>query len=176
VEAAAEAGDEGDLMDSKPRFAGAAPRILAIVIDLVILSAVFFPVTRLLKGEWLMSSAQHRWSAGLFVTDPLCLVFVAVMFLYFVILEWWAGGTPGKLLLGLRVVGINGGRAGFAAALIRNLLRVIDGLPVLGIAGILLITSSDQRARLGDRVAGSRVIRGAPICRPGFRRRIEKRT
>jgi len=123
------------------------------------MSAVFFPVTRVVKGTWVMAAADHQWARGWFVTDPLCLAFLLVMFLYFVLFEGLSGATPGKRVLGLRVVGADGTPVGLTRALVRNVLRVVDGLPALGIVAAVLIASSDERARFGDRVAETRVVR-----------------
>jgi uncharacterized RDD family membrane protein YckC len=111
------------------------------------------------KGTWIMSAADHRWNLGWFVTDPLCIVFLVSMFLYFVLLEGLAGGTVGKRLLRLRVVDTGGGRAGLGRALLRNVLRVVDSLLACGVLGAVLIAKTPDRARFGDRVAGTRVIR-----------------
>ena len=93
------------------------------------------------------------------MTDPLCLIFLAVIFLYFVLLEGLAGGTFGKRLLRLRVVGTDSVSVRLSKALLRNILRVVDGLPAFGILGAILIIRSPEKARFGDRVAGTRVIR-----------------
>lgn len=145
-------------MRSEPEYAGVWIRFAAIVADLVLLCAVFFPATRVVKGTWLMSAGDHRWTRGLFITDPLCLAFLAVMFLYFVLTEAWSGGTVGKRLLGLRVASVTGS-VGLRRSLIRNVLRVVDSLPTLGIVALILISTSQERARFGDRVAGTRVLR-----------------
>jgi len=148
-------------MRDQIRFAGLLPRALALLADLLVFCAVFFPVTRLLKGVWLMSATDHRWNQDLFVTDPLCLGFLVVMFIYFVLLEGLAGATLGKMVLGIRVERVGGGTPGFTKGLLRNLLRVVDSLPALGILGAILITTSPERARFGDRIAGTRVIRAS---------------
>ncbi|MEW6336463.1 MAG: RDD family protein [Acidobacteriota bacterium] len=145
---------------SPDEYAGAMPRALALVLDVAVLSAVFFPVTRVVKGTWVMTASDHQWSRGWLVTDPLCLAFLLVMLLYFVVFEAFVGGTPGKLVLRLRVVGADGSPVGLRRAIVRNLLRVVDSLPALGILGAVLIASSNERTRIGDRVAGTRVIRG----------------
>jgi len=144
------------------KYAGVPIRLLAVTVDLVVLSAVFFPVTRVVKGGWIMTAADHRWGAGLFVTDPLCLAFLLVMFLYFVFFEGLLGATPGKRLAGLRVVGPDGGVPGLTRSAVRNVLRVIDGLPAVGILAAALITTSRERTRFGDRVAETRVVRRRP--------------
>ena len=146
-------------MTKDDHFAGLWSRFLALLIDFLLFCAIFFPVTRLVKGVWLMSAADHRWGYGLLITDPLCIAFLVVMVLYFVLLEGLVGITLGKWVAGLRVEGLGGGKPGLVKGLLRNLLRMIDGLPVFGILGIVLILTSADRARVGDRVAGTRVIR-----------------
>ncbi|MBD3367168.1 MAG: hypothetical protein GF405_03195 [Candidatus Eisenbacteria bacterium] len=145
------------------RCAGASVRLVAVLVDLLIMTLFFFPITRLVKGTWLMSAADHRWAAGWFVTDPLCIAFLIVMFVYFVLFEALAGATPGKLVSGVRVIGPDGGRPGLVRSLVRNLLRVVDGLPAFGILAAVLISTSEECARFGDRVAGTRVVRTRPI-------------
>jgi uncharacterized RDD family membrane protein YckC len=48
---------------------------------------------------------------------------------YYVVFVAWLAATPGKLVLGLRVRRADGTRLDLKSALIRNLFRVIDGLP-----------------------------------------------
>jgi len=145
-------------MPDTVRYAGLWPRFLALLVDFSIFYALFFPLTRLIKGTWMMGAADHRWSSGLFVTDPLCITFLAIMVLYFVIFEGVFGATPGKLICGLRVVAIGGGPPGLVRSAARNALRLVDGLPAFNILGIVLILSSAERARLGDRLGRTRVI------------------
>jgi len=140
------------------RYAGLTPRFYALVIDFVLLSLVFFPVTKLVKGVWVMSSGEHAWSYGWFITDPLCLGFLAVILLYFILLEGLLGATAGKRLLGLRVVRFDGSPAGLDRAIARNLLRAVDALPAFNILGVILIVTSPEKARAGDRLAGTRVV------------------
>ncbi len=139
-------------------YANLGRRFVALFIDFVILSAVFFPVTRIVKGTWVMSSQNHIWNYGMFVTDPLCLIFLVVIVLYFILLEGVFGATIGKKILGLSIVQVDGQNAGMKRSIIRNLLRVVDALPAFNILGIVLIVSSSERTRFGDRVAGTRVI------------------
>jgi uncharacterized RDD family membrane protein YckC len=79
--------------------------------------------------------------------------------LYMVLLEGWIGSTLGKCLLGLRVVRTEGGRPGLWKSAMRNALRLVDSLPAFCVLGMILILRSPQRARFGDRIAGTRVIR-----------------
>lgn len=145
-------------MNTTSRFAGPWPRFLALLADLALFCAVFFPITRLVKGVWLMSPRDHNWVNGWFIFDPLCLIFLVVMALYMIVLEGWLGATLGKRLVGLRVVGVGGGRPGLWKGFVRNVLRAVDSLPTLNILGVILILRSPERARFGDRVAGTRVV------------------
>jgi uncharacterized RDD family membrane protein YckC len=146
-------------VEDATRYAGLWPRFLALVADLLLFCLLFFPVTRAVKGVWIMSPADHRWVRGLFITDPLCIAFLLVMVCYFVFLEGLLGATLGKWLLGLRVVRAGkGGSPGLARGAFRNLLRAVDSLPALNIVGVALILSSPERARFGDRAAGTRVV------------------
>jgi hypothetical protein len=60
-------------------------------------------------------------------------------------------------MAGIRVANESGGNATFSQALMRNILRLVDGL-VFYIVGIILILNSDKKQRLGDRVAGTVVL------------------
>ncbi len=140
------------------RYAGLGARFAALSVDLLVFCAFFFPITRLVKGVWLMAPTDHRWSAGLFISDPICIVFFIVMVLYFVLLEGWFGLTAGKWAFGLRVIAVGGGKPGIKRAVLRNVLRAVDGLPAFNILGVLLILRSPERARVGDRWAWTRVV------------------
>ncbi len=164
-----------DASQSAVRFASWPIRGLALVADYAVFSAVFFPVTRLVKGVWLMSPQDHRWASGWVVFDPLCLIFLIVIFLYFIILEGLYGWTVGKLLCGLRVVAADGANPGLRKSLVRNLLRMVDGLPMFNILGIVLIARSPERARFGDRVAGTRVVASASLSHRSSRMVVSER-
>jgi hypothetical protein len=69
-------------MHRDSQFAGLWPRFLGLLVDLALFCAVFFPVTRLVKGVWLMSPRDHNWVNGWFIFDPLCLIFLVIMALY----------------------------------------------------------------------------------------------
>ena len=143
----------------KLSYAGLGRRFLALSVDGLLLSAVFFSITRIVKGVWIMSPADHQWRVGWFVSDPLCMIFLVVIFLYFVVLECVFGRTAGKWIFGIRVVGRDGGKPGLIAAFIRNLLRLVDGLPAFSILGAVLIKVTSEKTRVGDMVAGTRVVK-----------------
>ena len=83
------------------------------------------------------------------------------------LLNWWymvlfevfnQGRSPGKQLLGLRVVHEDGTPVGWGAALLRNLLRFVDMLPLGYCCGLLASLANRRFQRLGDLAAGTLVI------------------
>jgi uncharacterized RDD family membrane protein YckC len=79
-------------------------------------------------------------------------------FLYFSMQEFLFGTTIGKILLGLHVISMRGKRLTFRAAIIRNLLRFIDMLPLFYLVGLISGLFSPLFQRVGDRVAHTVVL------------------
>jgi hypothetical protein len=78
----------------------------------------------------------------------------------------WRGQTVGKKLLGLRVVDAEGMRLKFDQIVVRNLLRIIDLLPIAYVVGGLSCWLSRQCQRLGDIAANTIVIRIPVVTEP----------
>ena len=68
------------------------------------------------------------------------------------------GMTLGKRIVGIRVVGEDGDHAGLPAVVVRNVLRPIDGF-FFYLVGALFAHASSRGQRLGDRAAGTLVVR-----------------
>jgi uncharacterized RDD family membrane protein YckC len=84
----------------------------------------------------------------------------ALIFGYDVAFETLAAGrTPGKRVSGLRVVRVTGEPVTFLVAVVRNLMRLIDFLPAVYLAGITSILVTQRNQRLGDLAAGTLVVR-----------------
>jgi uncharacterized RDD family membrane protein YckC len=83
-----------------------------------------------------------------------------VAFVYFFGLEL-TGATPGKRLLRLRVIRQDGEQMTVWASLIRNILRPVD-LLFFGVVGIISMSTTEQRQRLGDRAAHTIVVQLPP--------------
>jgi uncharacterized RDD family membrane protein YckC len=129
--------------------AGAASRSLAASIDYVLLGmigvlwllAAMFLLSLGLEGGWLAAVAI----GGLFLLD----------WGYFAGCELAFGGrTPGKIAIGLRVVSRTGGKAAPAAILVRNIVRLVDLF-----VGVPVMAADPLARRLGDRLAGTLVLR-----------------
>ena len=90
----------------------------------------------------------------------LSLTIFAVNFGYFALFEtFWRGQSPGKHWVGLRVVKDGGFALDGRAALVRNLLRIVDFLPAFYVAGMTSIFLTRSGKRIGDYAAGTIVVR-----------------
>jgi uncharacterized RDD family membrane protein YckC len=85
---------------------------------------------------------------------------------YYAVLEGLFGATVGKRLAGVRVTDLEGRRIGWQAAILRNLGRLLDALPLLYLLGGILTLTSRQHQRLGDRFAGTLVVPAASVLGP----------
>lgn len=70
----------------------------------------------------------------------------------------WNGQTPGKKFLKLAVVHDDGTPIGWGAALIRNLVRVVDIIPGVYLVGLLTTFLNKDFKRLGDLAARTLVV------------------
>jgi len=142
-----------------PQVAGAVGlRIAAAVADLAVSFALF--------GLMAAAIGTFDTSHGLFVRleGAPALLWLAVMFLYFLLGEALTGRTLGKAAFGLRVVDVHdGSQPGLRAIALRTLLRSVDGLPVFYGLGLLLLLLSPDSQRIGDVAARTTVVRaGGP--------------
>jgi uncharacterized RDD family membrane protein YckC len=136
--------------------AGIGSRFIAATIDVII------EILLLLACALLLSRIGNVGAAVFAV------VYFGVIFFYDVLFEVLAGGkTPGKRWTGLRVVRSGGHPITFVRSALRNILRLIDILPVLYMVGMLSIFVTSRNQRIGDLAAGTHVVRD----RHGDRRR-----
>ena len=78
---------------------------------------------------------------------------------YFIVPEALIGATVGKGAMGLMVIRLDGGAIGWREAVIRNTMRLVDMLPFLYLFGCISMLASEHNRRLGDLVAGTKVVR-----------------
>ncbi len=76
---------------------------------------------------------------------------------YFTLFVGWRGQTPGKMLLGLKIIRVSGEEVGYARALVRGFGQGL-GLLFFGL-GFLMVASSRRKQGLHDKLAGTYVIR-----------------
>jgi len=149
-----ESEDSG--MESQPAYASIGRRFIAQVVDGLVGFGVYFFV-----GMTLAPRFGAETEGGFdFTGGPALLVLtIAGVFLlaYFVVADAARGATLGKLAAGIRVQTVTGGRISLGAALIRNVLRIIDGIAVYLVAAISIMVTQ-RRQRLGDLVAETVVV------------------
>lgn len=134
---------------------GVGPRAIAVIIDSLIFfvgACCFFLVIALAQG------GEFEQTGGPAVI--LQLLIGIVYYAYFIIMEGTSGTTLGKRIMKLRVVKVDGSPLTMGDAAIRNVLRVVDGLFLYLVGAIIIWTSMDKQ-RLGDRVAKTIVVSAA---------------
>lgn len=137
--------------------AGIALRFVAVLIDGVVLFAGAF-VIALATGGGYAESSNGTSSAGFNLDGGPFLFWTALALAYYVVLEAMSGATIGKKVVGIRVVDEDGSPIAWRASLVRNLLRLVDGL-FFYLVGALFASRSPRGQRIGDRAARTLVVR-----------------
>ncbi|MCW8141585.1 MAG: RDD family protein [Planctomycetota bacterium] len=138
------------------RLAPFGARIVAAALDRLVVLAMLLALVIVGGVIIIVAGAQVLGEAA-----PLTAlaVVIALGFLLNTLYLAWAearggGQTIGKRQLGLRTIQLTGQAPGVAAALVRNLARVFDDLPILWVVPTL----TASRQRLGDLLAGTCVV------------------
>jgi uncharacterized RDD family membrane protein YckC len=128
--------------------AGLGDRILAYLIDLLIIIAYFIAVV------FLMVSA-NVFSLAAFISALLI-----PAFLYHLFFEIFMNGqSPGKRAMNIKVVRLDGTPPTIGNYVIRWLLRLIEIDLLSGAVALVTIAVSDKGQRLGDMAAGTTVVK-----------------
>lgn len=140
--------------------AGPASRLYAMLLDVAIVLGTVNGIAMLVY--WIFAKAPG------FGVMVITLAEFAIGFAYSAVLEgFWNGQTIGKRLFHLRVIDQSGLPLRIEQAWVRNLMRVFDALPFAYLVGGTAVLSSPLMQRFGDRVAGTLVVRQAPLALPG---------
>jgi uncharacterized RDD family membrane protein YckC len=138
-------------VDLQVDLAGIGSRALACLIDALLVASALATLALFA----LLLSGGFRLVVAILA---LLLAFIIYWFYHAACEALWHGQTPGKRLLGLRVQRVGGYPIGWSEALIRNLLRVVDGQLAYGV-GVLTMLVTQRHQRLGDLAAGTVVVR-----------------
>lgn len=151
------------------RVAGPFRRLPAYLIDILIRVAV------LLIANWIILLLGMAGGGSLlgFGFGAMLLIWFGLEWFYGGLFEtFWNGQTPGKWAVGIRVVATDGQPINALQAVMRNLLRVVDALPVLALplgagpqidiflyqVGLWVPAFNDRYQRLGDLACGTMVV------------------
>ena len=147
--------------------AGLGSRTAAALLDVLLIQAVL-AVLLVLSGLLGIWGSTHPTAARSESGWLLVLLYFAVNFAllaYFGLFEALAAGrTPGKRLLGIRVVMETGRPVTAGAVGVRTLLRLVDTFFPLApfLPGMVAIAFHPHHKRLGDMAAGTVVVRDRP--------------
>ncbi|MEO5818979.1 MAG: RDD family protein [Vicinamibacteraceae bacterium] len=144
--------------------AGVGSRFLALSVDMLLQLVIGLVVLAAVAGGW---SLLGRSGGGAWFLAVIVITIFLLFYGYFAAFEaFWHGQTPGKRLVGLRVLSVTGRPARIDEAILRNLLRVIDQLPGVYAIGILTMLISARNQRLGDLAAGTVVVHEKLLTAP----------
>jgi uncharacterized RDD family membrane protein YckC len=142
------------------RYASFETRLVAFVLDMIVLFSVFLLFTSVAGLQLLLRSdfgdVDPPDSAFYLAAIILLIYFFPLFPLYFLALWVWRGQTVGKVAMAIKVVRRDGRRLGVGTALLRLVGYLFSTL--LLFAGFLMIAFDRQRRGLHDRLADTLVV------------------
>ncbi len=135
--------------------AGIGSRSVAALVDTALLLIVT-SVIGVIVGE---IGRINTLTDNLVLAIGSVVTFAFVWFYYIVFDLAWNGSSPGKRLVGLRVVQGDGRPIQFLGSVIRNTIRIADFLPLGYPLGLLTMFIDRRARRLGDLAADTLVVR-----------------
>jgi uncharacterized RDD family membrane protein YckC len=142
--------------------AGIGSRGAAAAIDTLIQTVLGLVVAALAFGGSVVLAALgfNDELLGSLMIALFALGLFCVLIGYFLLFEiLWSGQTPGKRIVGARVLRENGYPIRPVEAVIRNLVRIVDGMPIFYAIGLITMLLNRRAKRLGDFAAGTIVVR-----------------
>jgi len=147
-------------------------RFLACAIDhaIQVMTILLVVLGLMVVANFSSSLSDRLSSAPKWVIALMIFVVFLLMTGYFAFFEWlWRGQTPGKRWLKLRVIREDGRPITFFEAVVRNLLRELDIMPIPFYSiGLISVFISGKDQRIGDMVAGTVVVREREAEAPAF--------
>lgn len=122
-------------------------RILAWIVDILILSAIVVAFFLFINFEYIPSNEILMF-----------LFFIPIAMYDFLFEQFNDGQSPGKKLLKIKVIALDGTQGSIGKHFLRWLLRPIDIGVSYGLAAVLTILINGKGQRLGDLVAGTSVV------------------
>jgi uncharacterized RDD family membrane protein YckC len=137
--------------------AGIGSRFISALIDLAI-----YLVIQVAIGALFLLILQRAESLG--YASTVGAIYIATSFLlywlYYIVFELvWGGQSPGKRIMRIRVVRLDGTPASPGQIIIRNIGRLVDIFPGFYATGLIVMFINAQSRRLGDLAAGTLVVR-----------------
>jgi len=143
-------------------YQGVAIRFVAILIDTIIIAIIASILSAPFNAFAVITNSASGTVTFSFGSVLGGLVSLAVFMLYFTLLEGHYGQTVGKMAVKIKVVRLaDGAPIDYSQAAVRTILRFLDEIPYIVpyLLGAILIWSSEEKQRLGDRVASAVVVK-----------------
>jgi uncharacterized RDD family membrane protein YckC len=150
-------------------YAGFSSRLIAFLIDTIIIAIVFLFVSWFIVTSWNMIHLEPvvrqleeknliLKTLVTLITSPLFYSLVSLLFVvtYYVFFWTIAGQTPGKGVMGLKILPRKGGKLKLGRAILRYLGYYVSIIP-FGL-GVLWIMVDDRRLAWHDKIAGTCVV------------------
>jgi uncharacterized RDD family membrane protein YckC len=146
-------------------YAGFATRMIAFVLDLIILSVsvLFFSwfIHSTFQVLLIEGMAKYiKWIGSIldFISDPTVTGIASICFIIFYYVFFWtfSGQTIGKAIMGIKIIPNNGARMSIIRSLIRYFGYLISTI-LFGL-GFLWILVDERRLAWHDRLAGTCVV------------------
>ena len=156
---------EGVEIDLRP--AGLIVRVSAYMLDWLFKIGIILVASIVASSVGLIAGAAGGEEVGNGVASGIVgLVTFVLHWIYSICFEvsrW--GATPGKRIMGLRVTQLSGAPVSLGQSVVRNMLRVVDLLPLGGAVGVISCLTTKRFQRLGD-LAADTVVVYAPTIEP----------
>lgn len=136
----------------KPRYAGFWIRVLAALIDTVLLLLVLAPLLTLIYGG-------DYWLSDSLVKGPVDLLLNYILPAVVIVLFWvYRSATPGKMILRLKIVDATSGHKPTTKQLIGRYLGYYLAVPTL-LLSLIWVGWDKRKQGLHDKLAGTLVVR-----------------
>jgi uncharacterized RDD family membrane protein YckC len=168
--------DSRDIVEKSPiqqdnthvKYAGFWIRQASGIIDLVIIMVplviVFSLIIVFFMFAFIRSNSTGAVRSAVFgsaITCLICMMYLVVFIIVWLYFAWFESskymGTPGKILLGLKVTDLNGNRISGGKASLRFICKTI--LDIFFYTGSIFITISEKKQGLYDIIAGTLVVK-----------------
>lgn len=154
----AKAATRGKVARGSKQLASIGQRVLAWIIDLIIIGIIAGILGALGIGSMALGAMMFNPTA-MFFGAGMIITLIGVAIFYTLFLEgYWQGQTVGKRAMHIRVVDEKTYKPEtMGQAVVRNLLRIIDN-QILGLVALVLIAATPRRQRIGDMLAKTVVV------------------
>ena len=134
-------------------------RLIALVVDLLCIAVATSAITTILGLARVIS-----WD---FAAAASAICAFVIRMGYPIALEWlWRGQTVGKRLVRIQVVDEQGTQLRFSQIFVRNILRVVDMMPIFYMVGGVSCLLTSRGQRIGDIMANTIVVQHPSITDP----------